>query len=177
MDNLENVLGKITKEEAIRRIEQVYHAGYDTDSTSFDVYDQLLACEAIAEAEQEYQNKYGRTNENVSVKWSVNDIYKRRVTPTLTKSKHKAVAELGTLNYKTPPIKISQLLEILFAEYNSKDGHWLYIAQNWNPRAINRVIKRMIGLHNSGRITIKNPAAYFTHLIKFRKRRKVNSYQ
>lgn len=162
---MNKAINNITKEEAIHRIEQVYHAGYNLNLADFDAYEQLLVCESLAETEKE-----GRANEDIFV--NGNDTYKSSVNFELTKSKQNVIAELRTFNYRTPPIKIAQLLETLFADCNSKDGHWLYIAQNWNPRAINRVIKRMIELHNSGRITIHNPAAYFTSLIKFRQKRR-----
>ena len=160
----------LTGKEIIRRIQDVYHAGYDLNNSDFDIYDQLLACEVIAEAE--HQEDYERTNESVNVKWSVNDTYKRNVNSALTESKQKVIAELKTFTYRTPPITISQLLQTLFVDCDSKDGHWLYVAQNWNPRTISRVLLQMIKLHNSGMKTILNPAAYFTHLIKFRKKRK-----
>lgn len=172
---------EITKKEAIRRIEEVYHAGYDPDTPDFDAFEQLLVCESIAESEttaekQSYnspaQEKQLHPSENVGVSGMVNDIYKRNANFELTENKQKVIAELKTLSYITPPIKIAQLLKTLFAEYNSRDGWWLYVSQHWNPRAINRVIKRMIELQSSGRITIQNPAAYFTYLIQFRKKRR-----
>ncbi|OGH14570.1 MAG: hypothetical protein A3H50_01430 [Candidatus Levybacteria bacterium RIFCSPLOWO2_02_FULL_37_10] len=162
---------RLTKEEVISRITEIYHAGYDLNS-EFDVWDQLLACESLAGTEAKEQESYGKTKEDVSVKWSVNDIYKQNTNFELTESKQKAIVELETFTYETPPIKIAQLLEILFAEYNSKNWWWLVVAQQWNPRAINRVIKRMIKLHTSGVVTIQNPAAYFTYLIKLRKKRR-----
>lgn len=162
----------LNKQEAIRRIEQVYHARYNPNMADFDAYEQLLVCESLAETVAKEQERYGGTDEDVSVKWNGNDTYKRNVNPELTESKHKAIAELRTLNFRTSPIKIAEVLEILFAEYNSKAGWWLYVAQNWNPRAINRVINYMIKAHVTGRKTIQNPAAYFTYLIKFRKKRR-----
>ena len=158
----------ITATEAIHRIEQIYHANYDPHS-DLSVWEQLEICEAIAPAAEELK-KNGGTNEDVFV--NGNDTYKRSINFKLTESKQKAIAELETCIYKTSPIRIAQLLETLFVDCNTKDGHWLYIAQHWNPRAINRVIKRMVELHNSGRITIQNPAAYFTYLINFRQKRR-----
>lgn len=167
------VRATISKEEAIRLIKEVYQANYDPDNPNFDIYDQLLACEAVAKANPIKQDYYKeRENENVSVKWNGSDSSKRRVNFELTKSKLQVINELKTLNYRTPPIKIAQLLEELFREWNSQSTHWTYIAQQWPPRPINRVIQRMIKLHSSGRMTFKNPAAYFTHLIKFRKKRR-----
>ncbi len=172
----------LPKEEVIRRIKHVYNAESDLENKLFDVYDQLLACESLAESENEHLASFPlnhssednslTTNVSVHVNGNGNGARKQVVNSELSKNKHKVITELEAYNYKTPPIKISKLLEQLFVDYKSKDGHWLYIAQNWNPRAINRVIRQMSELHQSGQETIKNPAAYFTHLIKFRKKRR-----
>lgn len=163
---------QITKEEAIRQIEQVYHAEYDSRLADFDAYEQLLACKSLAETEAEELRKNEETNEDINVKWNGNGTYKRRVTFELTQDKLNVIAELNTLTYETSPILIAQRLEKLLSNNETRDEHWLYIAQNWNPRAINRVINYMVKAQNSGTRTIQNPAAYFTLLIKRRKRRK-----
>lgn len=175
----ENPLTKVypnglTGKEIIRRIQEVYHAGYDLDNPDFDIYDQLLACEAVAEAEQE---RHEELDTNVSVNGNDNDTYKRIVNFELTESKLNVIKKLQTCTYQTPPIEISRLLEELFAEYPSKPGHWNYISQVYTPRTINRVIKRINKLHITRAKTIQNPAAYFTFLIKFRKKRKISNYQ
>lgn len=161
----------LDKAEVIRRIEQVYHAGYDPDS-DLSAWDQLEICESIAETETEYQGRYERTNESVRVNRSVNDTNKRRINFELTESKLKAITRLKSCNYRTPPIEVAALLEEFFADPNTKQGHWLYVAQNYTPRTINRVINHMIKVHISGEKTIQKPAGYFTHLIKFRKKRR-----
>lgn len=161
----------MNKDETILQIEKKYGASYNPNS-ELSADEQLLICESYAESEKRSLNKYRNSNESVSVKWNANDTHKRSDNKALTKSKQEAIAELEASNYRTPPRKIAQLLEQLFVEYNSKPDHWLYVAQNWNPRAINRVIKRLIKLHRTGEKTILNPPAYFTMLIKFRKRRR-----
>jgi hypothetical protein len=113
-----------------------------------------------------------KPKESVSVNRSVKDTYKRQINKTLGSSKREAVEQLELCNYKTPPKYVSELLQRLFADYETKEGHWLYIAQHWNPRAINRVIKLMTKQHRRGETTILNPAAYFTYLIKRRKQRR-----
>jgi len=178
----------LTGKEIIRRITEIYHAGYDLDNPNFDIYDQLLACEVIKEAEEE-DGKRGRinthstqedkegTNESVNVKWSVNDTYKRRVNFELTESKLTVVTKLQTCGYRTPPIEIAALLEDFFTDPNTIPGHWLLVAQTWPPKRINQVIGQMIKRENCGWKTIQKPAAYFTYLIKFRKKRKTGKYQ
>lgn len=162
----------LSKEEAIRRIEQVYQAKYNPDLADFDAYEQLLVCESLAETEAEELEKYGRTNEDANVKWNGNGTYKQNANFELTESKLNVITELKTLTYITPPIKIASLLQTLFAEYNSRDGHWLYIAQHWNPRTINRVINYIVKVYENGTRSIQNPAKYFTYLIKRRKERR-----
>lgn len=118
----------------------------------------------------EQQNKYGRTNASVSL--NGNDSYKHGINEKQTFSKLEAIKRLDYCNYRTPPKKVEELLKIIFANYPSKEGHWLYIAQNYNPRAVRRVIALMTKLHQRGDVTIQNPPAYFTYLIKHRKKRR-----
>ncbi len=169
----------ISAQKAIHQIEQVYHAGYNPNWPDFDAREQLLVCESIAESEvaakkQSYnpplQKKQPHPNKDVNVIGY--DSYKRSVNSELTESKRKVISELKTLDYRTSPLKIASLLQTLFAEYNSIDGWWLYVAQHWNPRAINRVINYMVKVYENGTISIQNPAAYFTSLIQKRKRRR-----
>ena len=114
-----------------------------------------------------------RKEVNNNVNGNVNGIYKRGVNFELNKDKHQIITELKQCNYRTPPKKIASLLEELFIDcLDTTKGHWLFIAQHWPPKAINGVIKTMIKQHQGGEKTIKNVAAYFTYLIKFRKKRK-----
>lgn len=168
----EEIRAELTFKEVIRRIKEVYQAEYDSSRPNFDAWDQLLACESLSESSpitREYKTK---TNENPSVSGMLNDSCSPKVIFELTQDKQKVITELTLCNYRTPPIQIATLLEEFFKEWQSKQGHWLYIAQQWTPRAINRTIHRLSKLHKEGRITVINPAAYFTLLIKFRKRRK-----
>ena len=162
----------MSQQEAIRKIEQVYHVRYNPNLADFDVYEQLLACEAMAETEKEKLIKYGKTNENVNVKWNGNDTCKQKVNFELTQNKLSVIAKLKKCNYLTPPTNIANLLEILFAEWKSNEGWWLCVAQMWNPRAINRTIDYIAKVTLNGTRTIQNPAAYFTFLIKNRHKRK-----
>lgn len=167
----EEVRATISKEEAIKRIHE-YGAEYDESNTDFDVYNQLLACEAIAESTptDSYSNK--DIKEVVVAYEDENDGCKQQVNFELTPSKLGAIAKLKEMNYRTTPPEIASLLEIIFEGYGTKPGWWLVVAQRWNPRAINRDIAKLIKLHTSGRITLKNPAAYFSFLIQKRKKRR-----
>lgn len=164
------------KEEAIRLLKDKYHVEADLNNTKFNVFEQLAACESFSNIINETNEIY-ETNENVVVNGSVIDTHKQQVNYNLKSNKRKAMEELKTLVYKTPPRQVAGLLEIIFQGWDTKPGHWLYIAQNWNPRAINRVLNRIVKLHKTGVKTIKNPAAYFTFLIKKRKQRRDSKHQ
>lgn len=168
----------LTQEEVIKRITKVYHAGYDLNNPNFDVYNQLLACEAVAEAEEEagaknYQ-EYEETKGSVSVSVSENDndTCKLKVNFELSDSKLRVIERLKECDYRTQPVIIATYLEEFFQDCNSKPGHWLYVAQHYPPRPIVRVITQLVKIQTTGAQTIKNPAAYFTYLIKFRTGRK-----
>lgn len=170
----EEVRDTLSLEEAIHIIRTKYRfAEYDPDRPNLDAWDQLLACEALADSTPIDENYKSNTNESVSVNGMINDSCKRGVSFELTQSKQLVITELSKCNYRTPPNEIASLLEDFFKEWESKPGHWLYIAQQWAPRAINRNIIQLVKTHSTGNKTIQNPPAYFTKLIKFRKRRKI----
>jgi len=109
---------------------------------------------------------------NVSVNGNESGAHKNEVKSESNFSKPKAISELRKCTYKTPPKEVESYLKELFDGWGTKKGHWLYVAQRWTPRAINRVINQIIKRHQRGDETIKNPASYFTELIKYRKKRK-----
>jgi len=167
--------GNNSEEETIRKIES-YGAKYDPNCFGGSAEDQLLVCESLAEAtpvkerelpEIRKEKSLNNSKEVSSVK-RVSGTCKQKVNFELTLSKLQA---LRHCNYQTPPKKIAALLENIFGP-SGKPGHWLYVAQTWSPRPIVLVINYMIKQQNSGRTTIRNSAAYFTYLIKFRKKRK-----
>jgi|GEM_PF-2873009 len=160
--------------ECARRIKLVYKEQYDSEWLYLDAWGQLLAHEAVAESSPiiENTNKETQGNENVNGNESVNGARKQHVNMELAFYKKDVISKLSTCDYRTSPIIVSQHLGILFEEWPSKEDHWLYIAQKWNPRAILRTINKMLQRQESGQVTIKNPAAYFTILIRFRKRRR-----
>ncbi len=169
----QQVREEFTKDEVIRRIEEIYHQKYNSASY-FDAWDQLLICESVAESTPVKEGYYGekeRDNENVSVNGNVSATYKRRVNFELTQSKLQSISRLKEFTFQTPKKEVAKQLEILFQDYPSKSSHWPYIAQTYTPRTINRVIHRMIKIHTSGQ-SILNPSAYFTEIIKYRKKRK-----
>jgi hypothetical protein len=162
----------LTGKEIIRRITEVYNAGYNFKDPDYDIYEQLLACESMAETEAEELREYGSTNEGVDASGNDYATCKRTLNSKLTERKHEIIKELTLCNYRTPIYKIASLLEELFKEWESKPYHWPRIAQYYPPRAINRVLHQMTKQHGENWATIENPSALFTCLIKFRPIRK-----
>lgn len=169
----------ISKEEAIRLIENVYSVRCDPNCVSdetFDVWDQLLACESVAEATpiKEYSSteNIDKTVESENVYVNGNDGSKQKVSFELTETKLQIIKKLEECNYLTPPIKIASYLTEFFKECGSNPGYLLYVSQHWNPRAINRTITSLIKFHKSGRKTIQNWGALFVYLIQKRKQRR-----
>jgi hypothetical protein len=117
-------------------------------------------------------NNIDNSNDNVSLSGSVNGIYKPSVNRVSKNYKYNVILQLNKCTHRTSPKIVAELLENLFQKWPSKKGHWLYIAQVYPPRPIGRVIAKIIKEYQRGDRTIKNPAAYFTYLIKFRRKRK-----
>jgi hypothetical protein len=87
----------------------------------------------------------------------------KRQTETTYLSKTDAIQKLQNYNSRTSHNKIANLLSRIFEGYGTTNGnHWLWIANNYPPRSINRVLK--IVFKRTKRI--RNPAALFTSLIK-----------
>lgn len=109
---------------------------------------------------------------NDSAYESVSGICKRRGYLIQNRPKIEIIREIASLNYRTPPRILAGLLDNLFSSINTHEGHWLFIAQHWTPKAIKSVINEMLRRHRTGEVTIKSPPAYFTYLIKFHPKRK-----
>lgn len=120
----------------------------------------------LASEYADIQEYFDEIEKSVPVSGNANGIYKHGTETSINKSKQDAISELKKCTYRTPPLQIEQLLLKLFIDYDSKPGHWLYIAQHYHPRAINWVINGMIKTYKYGWQTIKNPPAYFTHTLK-----------
>ena len=111
----------------------------------------------------------GMTNVHVN---GNNGTYKNNVNNGLKQYKKEVIELLTLCNARTPPIELAVFLEIIFDDPRTKEQHWLFISQKYNPRAINRTLKAMIKQHQRRDLSIKNPAAYFTHNIQYRKKRR-----
>lgn len=162
----------LTGKEIIRRITEIYDAGYELDNPNFDIYDQLLACNAIDEAEKECKERSNSNpSENVSASGSVLGSSKLKANSDQNLTKHQAITKLKEFNYKTPPTEIEFYLNIIFGRWEQKPDHWLYIAQHYTPKTINSIISQMIKQHQRKDMSIKTPGAYFSSVIKYRHKR------
>lgn len=168
-----------TASEIISRIDKL-DGEYDPEST-LSLQDQLLICESIAESTPVNPEDWdGKTilqlkqidNGDGSVNGSVNGSCKRRVNFELTESKLRAIARLNNFSNPATPLEIEHCLQEIFSDYPSVEGWWLYVGQHWTQRQINWVLKYVLKLLYSGRIT-KDPASCFTYFIQHRKKRSV----
>ena len=153
--------------ETITEISKVYPNWFSPESSlSYD--EQKFIWESIPLSEY----KLLETNENPILSGSLNAGCKRGSITDSVLSREKAILFIRNCDYKTPPKDVAIYLEQFFDGCGTKNGHWLYIAQHWTPRAINRTLDRIIREHKLGQKTIENPARYFTFLIKLRKVRR-----
>lgn len=162
-------------EYSIADIEKLYPNWYDPGhDLSYDDQKWIWENTPLPEEDElKLKNLTSNTSKtNVSLNGSVSDIHKDEVKTELKQSKVEVLKFLQECTYRTPPKAVALYLGIIFSKWPSKKTHWLYIAQNYTPRAINRTIRQILKRHSRGEATIQNAAAYFTHLIKFRKKRK-----
>lgn len=169
----DEVRATIAKVEAVRILREVYKEEALLDNPNFDVWDQLLACETLCDASPKSTaySKFNEPKENASVSESGNGTCKPVVNSGLTQSKIDAISKLKKCTSYSSSFEIAKYLEVLFQEYPSKPKHWLWIAQRWNPREINKSINYMLKLSFKGRIRT-NPAAVVTFDVKKRAKRK-----
>lgn len=155
----------------INEIERIYPNWYDNLS-SLSYEDQKWIWENLEiNKDRKTQKQILNVNENVNVNGS--DTAKQVLDPKVIKDKLLVIEKLKRCTYKTPIFKIAELLEDLFLDFNSKRGHWGYVAEKWSPKSVNFALKRMTILHGENWSTIQNPAAYFTSILKYYKKRKL----
>lgn len=176
-EKFENQLTKIypnglTGKEIIHRITEIYHAGYDLNNPNFDIYDQLLACEAVDETQKEYDKRNNDIKGNVSVNGNVNGSYKRGVKSELNWYKSKFINQLKRCTTNTPQNEIAKLLEEIFKPWPSnRERYWLWVAQTYTARTLIWVMSATVKKYLLGGIR-KTPPAYFSYLLRYRKQRK-----
>ena len=109
--------------------------------------------------------------ENVCVSESVNGVRRFRANSELNWHEFTAVSELSRCNSHTSPKELASFLEEIFRHWESKEGHWLWITQRYTARTINCVMIATIKEFKRSGIR-KTPPAYFTYVIRHRKKRK-----
>ena len=154
----------------ISDIEKINPNWYDPNN-ALSRDDQQFICENTPLPKEDEDRLSQSNGSNINLN-GYSATYKRKVKPELILTKAEIILKLSQCNYKTAPLEVALYLEILFSNFPSKKGHWLFIAQHYAPRPINRVISIMLKQHKRGERTIENPSKYFTFLIKFRKQRK-----
>lgn len=156
----------------IKDIEKIYPNWYNP-SHELTKEDQQFIWENLQLPEEdELRLRTGNTtNATDYVLEGVNATYKIRVKFELNSNQLEAIEKLKQCRRKTPPIDVSLLLEKLFENWPSKEGHWLSISQSFTPRVINWVVKLTFAQYLRGAVKT-NPSAYFTYKILKRSKRK-----
>ena len=163
------------EEEYKKIVAKIENLGGKYDpSLDSSALEQLGICESLAESELETQPQLNKTTDRVNayVNGYGNGTCKRSVNFELNDNKRQAIEELQSYTYKTPIFRIAESLERLFKEWESKPYYWARVAQFYSPKTINSVISAMTKQYGEDWKTLQNPAAYFTTLIKYRKKRK-----
>ena len=155
----------MNEQEAIVLIERKYHQKYSAESP-LSAQDQLKICESLdQDADQEDGVVEEFENDDGGSKLSLNR------NENITKL--DAIQSLKQMNYMTKPKVIAAALEKIFTDPNTQSGYLLYVAQHYSVRTLNAIINQMLKSHTETWITIKNPSAYFSHSLKFYKKRKI----
>lgn len=131
-----------------------------------------LTMEEIKDNSELTQDDRYWINKHVNAYENVSGGSKRQDSSQQNLTKLEAIDRLKKCNYRTSPKIIAYLLEIIFIKNPSRKGHWLYISQIYTPKTINAVIYQMLKTHRRGDETIINASAYFTKIIKLKKKRK-----
>lgn len=170
----DQIRAELSESAAISKIVTLYHSNFDPNAY-FDVWDQLLIHEALAESMPVAPNYYEEKNkteedENASVNGNGNDSCYQKVNFELNQTKLNAISKLRGFTRDSSCIDIAEQLQILFREYPSREGHWLKVAQFHTPRQIIWSINYTLKLLKKGQIR-KTPAHCFTYDIFHRKKR------
>jgi len=153
-------------EEILRRL-RMLGGVYDSDFSGLDAWEQYMVWEIIP-------GKYEKqlmSNINDSVNAMSNGPHKFSANSVKIVDKLSIIDQFATFTSKTPRQELAILLSNVFKEWPSKPGHWLYISQNWTPKTILSCLREIIKIEQNCMQNIKNPAAYFTRIIQFRKKR------
>ena len=121
---------------------------------------------------KQINNKEAGETENVTAYEEDRGTYKLKDNFKWIKSKRNIITVLKKCNFKSSPKDIALLLVKLFDSETNDSGWLLYVAQHWPARAINRVLTSIEKQIYMGETTVRNPAAYFSFLIKKRRKRK-----
>lgn len=165
-------------EEIIQRIQKLSGV-YDSTNEFLDIHDQLLVCESINNStavdpinnDEQIISELQEKRSEMECNANGNDSCKTNVDLDLSESQLKAISKLNDFSVQLTPLEINACLEEIFSAYQAKGNWWLYVAQHWTQRQINWVLKFVLKLQATGRVT-KHPAACFTHYITHRKKRK-----
>lgn len=80
-------------------------------------------------------------------------------------TKIQAVKSLRKCDIKTAPMITAEHLGNLFGIWEKRPEHWLILARQYTPKAINSVILEIIKAGKRGAIDLRTPGQLFTYLL------------
>ncbi|AKM83399.1 hypothetical protein A2422_04285 [Candidatus Woesebacteria bacterium RIFOXYC1_FULL_31_51] len=111
---------------------------------------------------------------SISLIRSVSGIRNLKENVNENRQKNEAIKDLQDYTYKTPLKFIAIKLETIFGIWDKKPFHWIYIAENYTPKAINSVLREMRKRKENGGMPLEIPGAYFTKVLtKYHSKRKL----
>lgn len=125
----------------------------------------------IEEVLQEEHHQQSLGNDGDIAYESVSGGCKYYANNQLNWNKDISITKLKSCKSTDSPKEIDRLLSDIFEQWNSKEGHWRYIAQTYTVRVINWVLSTTVKEYKRGGIK-KTPAHCFTFLIRRRTKKK-----
>lgn len=165
----EEIRARISKNEAIRLIEEDYHARYDSDNIFFDAWDQLLACEAITEANpikntppREQGNNYEEINEGNRFQVRGKGLGYMVTAPQ--KYDYDEILKIFTTKKETSKEDLALFLAKTLDDLNSLNYYESLVSKHRTDFLRNCLIITLTAFQNDW--VTKTKAAYFTGVIK-----------
>ncbi len=168
----EQIRVEISKREAIQQIEQVYNAQYDPNcglDGCFDVWNQLLVCEAIDEATpikhthpKEQKNNYEETNQGNTFQVKGKGLGYMVTTPQ--KYDYDEILNVFTTKKETTKENLALFLAQKLDDINSLNYYEIQVTKH-RIDFLRNCLLVTLAAYTKGKV-MKSKAAYFTGVLK-----------
>lgn len=162
-------------QKKVEKIEKIFGARFEDASEQKSEWCLKSSQLPLEDQEWIWEQDWTDPNYNVGQTSGNRSVLNDKTLPAFKGELNKVLKQLKSYSAKTSPKEIEACLIELFGQ-GSKPGHWLWMAQNYPPQRIywelSHLRKRLMAM-KEGWEAIRNPAAYFTFRMKYRKKRKV----